>query len=737
MMNSITRRQFLYGAAGAGAATGLFPKVRRVLLEPFVEPPEEALPGKATWYASSCRQCPAGCGIIVRVINGRARKIEGNPAHPLNRGKLCARGQSGLQVLYNPDRITNVLRQRDGRGSRNFEPIYWEEALLTLTDAFTDMADLSRVAFLGNVLPEHLNTLVRRFMDTLGAPPAVIYDLHSALEGRAETAALSQRWFNSPYLPIYDIDRAEVIFSFGANLLETWMSPVAQNVGYGAMRSGEFGGRGLLVQFEPRLSATGASADEWIPVRPGMEGLIAQALGRIIVEEDLGQVGSHREHAPLYRNVNVGDIAATVEIPVDTLYRLARVFANANRSVAIPGGYLSGMTNQQETADAIMALNRTMRRFGREGGVFLPLGVPNETFQGVTSSSSDRSLFDLIDRMRSGQVEILFIYGSNPLYDLPSWMGFGEALNSVPLVVNFNAMVDETAAHSDLVLPTPTYLESWGYQVVSPGADRPAVSGMQPVVEPMREARSVADVLLALSNAIGGSLGEALPWSDEVEFLEQATSHLVGSSVGAYDARTPAGFWSRWRQHGGWWSEKPIRQEPDDSGFPNQPLSSTVATFAGDAAQYPYYLMPYENVALSDGRGASQPWLQETPDPMTTARWSTWVELNPTTADLFGLENNDLVRVISPHGELEAPVVVYPGIRPDVVAIPVGQGHSDYGRFAMDRGSNVMKLIAPVSEGDRSDFPWASTRVRLEPVGIHRELARLESLDGEGRETLD
>ncbi len=117
MGKEISRRTFLKVVAGAAAASGLSPQVRRIALEPFVRPPEEGLPGRATWFASTCRQCPAGCGIIVRVINGRARKIEGNPNHPLNRGKLCARGQAGLQVLYNPDRLHNAVRQSAGRGS--------------------------------------------------------------------------------------------------------------------------------------------------------------------------------------------------------------------------------------------------------------------------------------------------------------------------------------------------------------------------------------------------------------------------------------------------------------------------------------------------------------------------------------------------------------------------------------------------------------------------------------------
>ncbi len=158
------------------------------------------------------------------------------------------------------------------------------------------------------------------------------------------------------------------------------------------------------------------------------------------------------------------------------------------------------------------------------------------------------------------------------------------------------------------------------------------------------------------------------------------------------------------------------------------------SAFIGDEAEYPLHLMPYASLTLSDGRGANQPWLQEVPDPMTTARWNTWVELNPSTAARFGLVNNSVVRIVSPYGELEAPVVLYPGIRPDVIAVPLGQGHQDLGRFAAGRGAQVMNLIAP--DGARDELLWASTRVRLEPLGRFKTLARLENLEGEGRESI-
>ena len=737
MTRRVSRRDFLRVAAGAAALTGLSPTARRVGLEPFARSPEEALPGQEAWYASTCRQCAAGCGIVVRVSNGRARKIEGNPLHPLNRGKLCARGQAGLQVLYNPDRLKNAVRQTGGRGSRRFEPLAWDQALDLLAEKITSLGNPQRLLFLGGLMPDHLYRLISRWLESFGAPPPLLFDLHSALEGRAAAERLSQVFFGERELPLYDLARADVALSFGANLVETWLSPVAQSIAYGDMRQGGSGGRGLLVQFEPRLSATAASADEWVPVPPGAEGFVALGIGRLIVEEKLGHVGSHRPHAALYQDVDVREMAAASQIPVETLRRLAILFADADRAVAIPGGYLGGQSNGFASMQAVQALNLLVAQFGRVGGVFLSHPGPTGATRLAPSVDSFDRVQEAIRRMREGQVDLVLVHGANPVFEIPAQAGFAEAIAQVPYVVSFSPFVDETAVRADLILPDHTYLESWGYQVPSPGSDRPTVGSQQPVVRPLYDTRATADVLLALAARQGGAVAEAIPWRDEVSLLEEVASELQSSSLSAFEAPSQGSFWAQWRQYGGWWSERAIPREPEPTEVVTVPLPRRAPTFEGDETVYPFHLYPYPSVALSDGRGAHLPWLQETPDPMTTARWGTWVELNPSTAADLGVANDDIVRVVSPHGSLEVPVVVYPGLRPDVVAMPVGQGHTDYGRFAERRGVNPIDLLAPATDPDTGALAWGATRVRLEPTGRRRALARLESLDGGGRETID
>ncbi len=737
MSSRISRRHFLKMAAAAAALSACTPASDSIvnIIEPQVRPPEESLPGDAVWYASTCRMCPAGCGIVVRTVNGRAKKIEGNPLHPLNRGKLCARGQAGLQDLYHPDRLRHAVRQSGGRGSRQFEPIYWEDALETVLGAI-QKAEPARIAFLGGILPDSLYFLVSRWLDALGAPAPVIFDLPSALEGRGVASQAALTLFGASELPVYDVGHADVIFSFGANLVETWGSPVAYGRAYGRFRQGQTGGRGFFAQFEPRLSATAAVADEWIPIRPGTEGLVALALGRIIVEQGLaGAFG--RSQADLYRRVEIGTLAEASDVSVERLSRLATMFAQADRPVAIPGGLPAGQSNGYAATLAIHALNHIMRRLGLPGGVFLTSPSPTDTLLSAPPPDSFATLRSLIDRMQAGDVEILFVHTADPLFELPGAAGFAEALARVPVVVSFSSFVNDTATQSDLILPDHNYLESWGYQVVAPGADRPVVSSQQPVVRPIFDTRSTASIILALASAMGDAAAEALPWNDEILFLEDSASALFGSSLSAYSAKTPGEFWASWQQYGGWWSERELYREPDVVGFAGQsPLPIVGARYEGDPVIFPYHLHPYTTVGLGDGRSAHLPWLQELPETMSTARWQTWVELNPQTARHLDVGNNDVVKVFSPHGEIEAVVVVFPGIRPDVVAIPLGQGHLDYGRYAAGRGQNPVQLLAPIIDPISGELAWGATRVRIEPTGQKYTLARLESLDGEGRERI-
>ena len=113
---------------------------------------------------------------------------------------------------------------------------------------------------------------------------------------------------------------------------------------------------------------------------------------------------------------------------------------------------------------------------------------------------------------------------------------------------------------------------------------------------------------------------------------------------------------------------------------------------------------------------------------MTTIAWQTWVEINPITAQKLGVSEGDIVKVTSPFGELAGPVYVYPAIRPDTIGIPLGQGHTDYGRYARDRGSNPVQLIGAVQGTTGKRLAWSTTRAKITPTGQSMAVAKFEGL---------
>lgn len=724
MEHKFTRRGFLKAgmiAAGVAVLAGCENPRPWVHLEPYVKPPEEQLAGEATWYASTCRQCPAGCGILARIMNGRAVKLEGNPQHPLNRGKLCARGQAGLQVLYNPDRLQGPVRQSQ-RGTRQFQAVEWNEALNTLSEK-VKAAGSGVAVWGGSAMSGHLLDLFQRFTTAIGASAPVVYDLYTAFNGYPVLSETNRVLFNQDALPSYDVSRADVVFAFG-DFLETWLSAVRYGIEFGDFRSQLLGKRGYLVQFEPRQSLTGAKADRWYPIRPGAEALIAQALVRLIADDNFGTPERVQRAQALAGSVDVKAVAAASDVQVEELTRLARIFATAEHPLAIPGSSLTGQSNPAEAARAVQALNVVAGTLGQPGGMSLAAPAPQPTLV-ARKPSSFADVQKLIEQINSGEVQVLLVHGANPVYELPPQVGFLDALKKVPFVVSFAPIVDETAAWADLIMPDRSYLESWGYEVVAPNFGVPVVSGQQPVVMPVYDARSTADVLLTIARGIPAA-SKALPWTDEVAFLKETVSQLGPGAAGGQGSEV---LWTRFLQYGGWWrAAPPTPTSPQTASL--APLNVSPMQFQGDENEYPYYLHLFMNELLSDGRGANQPWLQGSPASMTTIAWQTWVELNPNTAQKMGVQDGDVVKVTSPYGEVEALVYTYPAIRPDTIAIPLGQGHTDYGRYARGRGSNPMQLVGLLADSAGSGLAWSNLRVKLTPTGKQIPVAGFEDKVG-------
>ncbi len=726
MTDKISRRDFLklagVGAATTAVLTGCGPASRYVTREPYVKMPEYTYNGLSTYYATTCRECSAGCGLIVRTFQGRAIKVEGNQNNPVNLGKTCARGQISLHGLYNPDRVQNPGKHVRGENvfssdkGAGFQELTWLDVTNIVADALTKNQP-DEVAFLVGMAPDHLFDLVTDLTQTIGAPAPVRFGALGMFEARTTLMKAAQELFGQSGLPFFDIGNADLVISFGANFLETWLSPVAQTRGYSQLRKGKNGRRGYFVQLEPRMSQTGAKADEWVPLAAGSEAPVALAIGRLLAE------ARGISLPPAFANADVNAALSAAGVNPESIQHLVDLITASERPVFIPGGAALAQNNGLQTAEAVLALNAFVGNLGQSGGVFLSAIAP--LADEYHRPASAKEMADFVGKLKSGRVKTLFIHGVNPVFELPKSLGFADALANVPQVISFATFPDETAVQADYVFPDHHSLESWGYQKVATGASSSVLSGSQPVIVPFFNTKSTVDVLLAAAQQAGGSLAAALPFKDEVEFLQSKLVNLINESDGFFSAPEINTFTAYFQQHGGWWKTTDDRVAPSSADVLNRSLNAAAARLDGDGE---FFFVPFVSPILGEA-GANKPWLQEVPDPTTTVMWNTWVEINPDTAAKLGVDNGDVVKVTSAYGEVEASVYKYPAIRPDTIAMPFGQGHTAYGQFAQGRGVNPADLFG-ASMNEAGDLAFAGLRVRVEKTGKTKPLARMESALG-------
>lgn len=696
------RREFIVlTGVGATSATVLsscgHPEEK--LIPAFI-PDDEYVPGIDYWKAATCGMCHAGCGIIVRTREHKANKIEGNPHHPVNRGTLCARGQAGLQLLYNPDRIPVPMKRTGDRGSGQFTEIGWDEAIKSLAEKLLEIKEQGRaesLLFLSGRAGGVTALTAERLVTGLGAKRLL------AMGSMTETP-----------LPTFDIANAHYLLSFGARFLETWHSPVKYSLAYGEFRKTSGRPRGKFVQVEPRMSLTGANADEWLPAMPGTEWLVALGVAQVMIRESLIQ-SSAIDSIPLPPSLGGGDwadfqpeqTADKTGISADTIVRIAREFAASQPGLAIGNG--SFVAGEQNHAEAIQLLNQIVGNANKAGGVFTPSDRfdPFKTWrQGHVEWASAGD-----DVTAGGDVSALLVHHANPVYAYPR---NADKIKGIPFIASFSSFMDETTELADIILPDHTFLESWDLAALNHGNAGPTASLTQPVVKPGFNTRQTADVLIDLTRELGGE-----PGFESAEDAVRKAMEELAKAKGSIDAESAAeDFWTAFVERGVWVGEKAESPALGTAAGTAVAPATEVRQTEGD--DRPLRLLIYEHSALGDGSFANVPLLQELPDPLTSVIWGSWVEINPKTAASQGIADGDLVEVSTTEGSLEVPAVLYPAIRPDVIAMPLGQGHSSFGRYARNRGVNPAVLI-PDAGGSEAEVV---VRAKVRKVSGHGNLIR-------------
>ncbi len=730
------RRDFLKISAAGGAAAALegCGNPDHQLIR-FI-PEEDMLPGIATWKPSICTLCPAGCGTIVRVMQGEAevvrngqlgilkmglaKKIEGNPAHPISQGKLCPRGHAALQVTYHPDRIKTPLQRTGPRGSGQFKEIAWDEAIKQIVARLSPLLATKQpgqLAILTAPLKGQRRTLISNLAAAFKAAPPIEFEFFD----NTVVKSANLQSFGVAALPTVDLGQSNYVISFGADFLGTWNSPVAQSIGYGHMRKGRSGQRGKFVQFESRVSQTGASADEWIACPPGLEGALALSLAHVILTEKLrpastagaaieGWAAGLSDYAPEKVEKQLGIRAATIT-------RIAQEAAANSPAVALIGDAATAQTNGLFNAHAVNTLNALLGSVGKLGGIMF---ASNRNSRGGTSPTPSTesnywlALLAGIKTFRAPEVALLF--SANPIFAAPTDGGVREALEKVPFIASFGSFIDDTSTLADLILPDHSPLESWLDDAPESGSVRTVVSVAPPVMAPLHNTRSMPDVLLDVAQQLGGDAAKALPWKTYDEAVKASFAQLY-KEKGTKSAKDADEFWSKVQAQGGWWNTDEKSSTPPVTKAGGSPVQDAYPQFDGSADEFPFYFQPFASQMFYDGSLAHLPWMQEAPDPLSSVMWGTWVEINNRTAEKLGVKMGDILEVASAHGKLQAPALVTPAIAPDVIAMPIGQGHENFTRYATGRGANPISILAlSIVEGTTA-LAWAATRVKVSRVG--------------------
>ena len=699
--DGIHRRDFLKvvgvtgaGASLAGCSTG---DVERLL--PYVNADEEITPGVATWYTTVCGGCAAECGMWVRTREGRAVKVEGNPDHPVSQGGICSRGHATLQHLYNPDRFHGPMVREGDR----FRQGTWDEAEQLLAARIRraqnpqNTSDAGSVLFIGGHMGPSKSQLVDDFLTAIGGS-RTSYDAVSDAP-LLEAARIA---YGADGLPTYDIGEAELLLSFGYDFIETGSSPVEHNKGLARMSGVDDAShaKGAFVFLGPRLSVTGLNADEWLPIRPGSEAAVALGMAAAIAGP-----GAAGPYGNLLQNYSPASAAQMAGISAEAIEELAERFAAASPGLALGPGVGAHHRNATAANIAVMILNHVAGNVGRTVRY-------DGAATGASSAYSD--IESAIQRMASGSVGIVLIHGTNPAYSLPAASGFREALEQVPFKVSFASAMDETSELCDLIMPDSHFLESWG-----DSAPRPGVMALQqPVMEhvPHFDSKDTGDALLAVAGHLGQDLGSATFY----EYLRGRHEAMHDPAMGDFDTMWREALRAGAVDHGASSAGDAQLQAPQTA------LTFDAPDFDGNGD---LTLIVHPSARFGGGEFSNSPWMLELPDPVSKITWHSWLEMNPHTAEERGLRTGDIVTVASPHGSVDVPLWLYPGIREDAVALAMGGGHTAMGRYADGAGVNALELLPAVAEQPSGAMVTVATRVSVTPTGAGRRVATIEGSD--------
>ncbi len=691
------RRTFLKitGMGSIGFVAGCSSNPERNLYT-LVQAPEDMVTGKSAWYATTCRECPAGCGVLAKNREGRAIKLEGNPLHPVNEGKLCARGQAALQGLYNPDRLTKPLLKTDG----GWETIDFSKATSIVQGRLAEAREKGsrRIGMLTEVVGDALLTLFNAVLNANRASDALVYEPF----GFESLKFAHSQLFNAPHLPSLQMDRSDLMIGFGADFLETWLSPVEYARKFKTMHAVSGGQKGRFFQISPYQSLTAANADQWLGCKPGSQSTVVLMLIHDALNGGRGSALEAPFKEALLKLVSPYTAAKTAglsDVPESALKKLSQQMMTAKRPLILGSG-----TASDGPSAAAVDLATTLLNIILDPSLSLYDFDQRHRVE-IAASRSDLAAFG--KSVAEGDLDVVLLNNVNPVYSLPAKSGIAEALSrKETFVVAFANALDETAAMADLVFPTLTSLESWDIYESKQGL----TATLQPVLGKISAAPAVGDLFWNLLPSLQKQADDYRGYVIQ-RLSDQGT---IGS----------AEDYSKLFQTGGQFESGFSTAEPAINMDTKlvQTLSDLVAQASKVAAQAPTAYLS-SSLRYLDGRGANRMWLSEIPDPVSQVAWQSLAWVHPKTMQSNGWSEGDTIRMESDVGTIDVQAVSYAGLHPDAVVVPMGQGHTHYGRYAKNQGANPVSLMGDAVESKSGAPDYTIAIKKITGIGKKNPLA--------------
>jgi anaerobic selenocysteine-containing dehydrogenase/Fe-S-cluster-containing dehydrogenase component len=684
MKNKISRRSFLLMTGGSGAAVMLKPGEKFLnKLIAFANPPIYPKPGEWAFYSTTCRECPAGCGMLLWHRDGRVTKAEGNPLHPVNKGKLCIRGQSSVQGEYSPERLTHVL-EKDKEG--NFKDSNWVTALAAVKG---ELESGKKVMVISDLQTGSLAEVMTNFTNRYGGSAPLFYEPLNF----ESTRWANKEMYGYDLIPRYVIKDCDLIISFGAGFLETWLSPVEYARDFSEIHSFKENKIGKLIYLAPAETLTAVNADEFIKITPGSEaGIIYEVIHSLAAKGFIDREAYERFNLPP---------SNPLSLYKEAIEKISEQIVKAEAPVILAGG--PGDFSQQgiDTVKAANVLNELLKNQAR---------MDFSHYHALSKSAYKEQLTEAFESLTAGY--ILIIHNTNPAYGMKE---AAEYIKRAGRVVYIGNALNETSELAHWILPASYPLEEWGDYEPWKGT----ISLMQPTMRPIYDTRSAGDIFLELTNDLPDrSFKEIvrdnwLTWYSNTKDAN-AEQEVPEETSGVYRQLLRKGT---------------LMYKTDEKKTDLNPVK-LAAQDAIVLHENMFFLYTYPSLFFYDGRLSNRSWLQEISHPVSNIAWQSWLDMNETQAIKLGIRDGDMMKISTGTIHCEIAVRLTDKVAVNTVALEMGQGHWSFGETANGIGVNAFSFI---------DYKQhkAIPVIKIENTGRNEELVYLnETKNQYGRELL-